>query len=63
MSISNQNLTNSVKAKINKRFDSLYTVTPLGNCEPYVCIICDEFLDPDHNVLLSKDLLRRVLLF
>ena len=59
MSNSFQNQTDLVKAKINERFDSLYGTTSFGTYQPYVCIVCDEFLDPNSMVLLSKDLLRK----
>jgi Helitron helicase-like domain at N-terminus len=47
-----------IKVKINSKFDGLYRITESGRFEPYVCLICDEFIKPDSVERLGIDLLK-----
>ena len=43
----------TVKSRINERFDSILHCTPSGSLKPYVCLVCDEFLKPSEVHTLS----------
>ena len=54
------NLTsNDILHAINERFNKLYYVSPNGTFLPYVCAICDEFIDPDHVEIVTHDLIKK----
>jgi len=38
--------TETIKNRINARFESILHATPSGDLKPYVCLFCDEFLKP-----------------
>lgn len=51
--------SNDVLHAINERFNNLYWVSPNGTYLPYVCAICDEFIDPGHVEIVTHDLIKK----
>ena len=47
--------TEEVKKRLNEAFDHLYTVNEAGRPVPYVCLICDKYVNPWTMEILKVD--------
>ena len=54
----NETTCEDVRKSINQRFDELYIKSDDGCYQPYVCLICDEFVKPNDLTCLTSEVLR-----
>ena len=48
----------TVRQRINARFEKLFHITETGEAKPYVCLCCDSFLKPEELQVLSVEELK-----